>query len=142
VALIACIASATAVVVGGNWLRGALNSPTSAMQDFYGALQQSDFANAYTYFSSSAKGHFSEQAFADQFGGYDQLDGPVAQISMDAPRYSANGTVALLTVSVTRARSGGRVQLHQVMLVKEQGNWRINSISIQFAAAPTPAGQR
>lgn len=142
VALLGCVASATAVVVGGNWLQSALNSPTSTAQNFYSALQQSDYPTAYTYFSSSARGHLTEAAFADQFGGYDQLDGPVAQISMHSPQYKANGSVALLTVDVTRARAGGRVQVHQVMLVKEQGNWKINAISIQIGAAATPAPTR
>jgi hypothetical protein len=141
-ALVACVASATAVVVGGSWLRGALNDPTSTTQNFYSALQRSDYARAYTYFSSGAQAHLSESAFADQFGGYDTIEGPVIQISIGAPQYSAGGNVALLVVRVTRSHSGGRLQVHQVTLVKEQGTWWIDTVSITFGVAATPTNSR
>jgi hypothetical protein len=140
-ALIACVTSAT-VVVGGGWLQRALNDPTSTTQNFYGALQQRDYARAYTYFSSGAQAHPSESAFADQFGGYDTIEGPVTQVAIGAPQFRAGGNVALHSVRVTRSSSGGRLQLHQVTLEKEQGTWRIDAISITFGVAATPTDQR
>jgi hypothetical protein len=141
-ALVACAASAVAVVAGGAWLQGALSSPTSTAQSFYGALQQSDYSAAYKYFSSGAQAHLSEAAFADQFGAYDAIDGAVVQIALGQPTYTQQGAVALVTVRVTRAERGARLQANQLRLVKDQGQWRIASISLQFELAPTPTTMR
>jgi hypothetical protein len=142
VALVACVVSAAAVVVGGSWLRSALTSPTSTVQDFYGALQQRNYASAYKLFSSSAQAHLSESAFADQFGAYDTIDGPVTQVSIGAPQYKSTGAEATVAVNVTRSGSGTRRRVDQLMLIKELGGWRITSISLQFGAPPTATGSQ
>lgn len=141
VALVACVVSATAVVLGGTWLQQTLNSPTSTVQAFYGAVQHSDYAGAYHYFSTNAQAHVSEPAFADQFGGYDAIEGTVAHVSIGAARYSANGTSAQVTVQVTRTESEGRLQVDHLMLVKGPGSWKISSISLQFGVGATPTAR-
>jgi hypothetical protein len=141
-ALLACAASATAAIAGGNWLQGALSSPASTAQDFYSALQRTDYDSAYQLFSARARAHLSEATFTDQFGGYDAIEGAVTHVSIDAPAYSASGMAATLKVRVTRSGSGSRLQVDQLMLVKEHDSWRIDSISLQFGLTATPTAPR
>jgi hypothetical protein len=136
--LAACTATATAAVVSGTWLQGALSDPSTTVESFYAALQQKDYAGAYAYFSSGARAHMSEAAFADQFGGYDAVDGPVAGYSLGAPKHMPEGTTAI-AVTVTR-RGSAAPQVQTLELVKESGAWRIYDISIQqHSAPPAPA---
>jgi Domain of unknown function (DUF4878) len=140
VALLACVATATAVVASGVWLQGALNDPSTTVQSFYGALQQKDYAHAYSYFTASARSHLSEAAFADQFDSYDALDGAVSSYSLGATKTSASGDGATIVVTVTRRGNASTQQVHTLLLVKENGAWRIQSISIAFrSVAATPA---
>lgn len=138
VALVACVATAIAVVASGVWLQGTLSDPSTAVQDFYGALQQRDYSQAYTYFTASARSHLSLTAFEDQFGTYDTIDGPVSSYSLGPTKLSAGGAVATIVVTVTRRGNGSAPQMHTLRLKKEQGAWRIDGISIAFGhVAPT-----
>ena len=139
-ALVICTATATAVILGGTWLQGALSNPDTAIEGFYGALEQRDYASAYGYFSASARAHLSESAFADQFSGYDAIDGAVSNFSVGAIKQMANGTAATVAVTVTRQGLGSTAQVHSLELVKENGSWRISNITIQ-PQKPTPASK-
>ncbi len=138
VALVACVATAIAVVASGVWLQGTLSDPSTAVQDFYGALEQRDYCQAYTYLTASARSHLSLTAFEDQFGTYDTIDGPVSSYSLGPTKVSAGGAVATIVVTVTRRGNGSAPQMHTLRLKKEQGAWRIDGISIAFGhVAPT-----
>jgi hypothetical protein len=137
VALIACAATATLVVVGGSWLQRTLSDPTTTVQNFYGALQQKDYAGAYGYFSATARAHMTEAQFEDQFAGYDTLDGLVSGYSIGAPHTLSGGEVSV-TVTVTRAAAASGPQVHTLILVRESGAWRINSLSVRLSLATPP----
>jgi hypothetical protein len=132
VALVACAATAVAVVASGVWLQGTLNDPSTAVQSFYGALEQKDYPQAYSYFTASARAHLSLAAFEDQFGSYDVIDGPVSSFSLGPTRLTADGTAATVTVTVIRRAGRDAPQLHTLHLLKPQGAWRIDGISITF----------
>lgn len=137
VALIACAATAAAVVIGGSWLQGTLSDPTATVQNFYGALQQKDYVGAYTYFSATARAHMTESQFEDQFAGYDTIDGPVSSYSIGAPHALSGGEVSV-TVTVTRTAAATGPQVHTLLLVRESGSWRIASLSVRLGQATPP----
>jgi hypothetical protein len=130
VALLACVATATAVVASGVWLQGTLRDPSTTVQSFYGALQQKDYAQAYTYFTTRERSHLSLTAFQDQFASYDTLDGAINTYSLGPTQLGANGAAATVVVKVTRREAGSAPQIHTLRLLKEQGDWRIDSFSI------------
>lgn len=132
-ALVACAATATAVVIGGSWLQGTLSDSTTTVQNFYGALQQKDYDGAYTYFSATARARMTESQFEDQFAGYDVIDGPVSSYSIAAPRAISSSEMSV-TVTVTRAAAASGPQVQTLVLVREGGSWRIYTIT-----RPTPA---
>ncbi len=129
VALIACVATTVGIVISSTWLQA---------QSFCGALQQRDYAHAYGYFSASAQEHASESAFADQFAGYDAIDGPVTSYSLGSPRYSTDGAIATLTVTLQRQSGGSAQQQFTLVLIKEHGSWRINALTIKTHADAPP----
>ena len=138
VALMACVATAVAVAIGGNWVQNSLADPTTTVQSFFAAIQRSDYRQAYTYFSASAQAQVSESAFTDQFAGYDGLDGHVVRVSLASPAIGANGNTAVVVAAVVRRSDMSRAQIFSVSLVKEQGAWHIQSITINANAAPAP----
>lgn len=137
-ALLACVGTATAVVYGSAWLQGVFNDPTTTVQNFYGAVQQGDYARAYTAFSDAARRHTSEAAFAGQFGSYDAIDGTIAAYTLGTPRYASGGNSATLVVTVTRRGTARAGETHTLNLVKQGGQWRIDALTITNAP-PTPA---
>lgn len=134
IALIGCVATATAVVASGVWLQGALNDPTTTVQGFYGAVKQQNFQRAYSYFSASARSHMSEATFTDTFGSYDRIDGAVSGFTITRTDMAASGSKATVIVSVERKGGAASQQVHTLLLVKEDGVWRINSLSIALAS--------
>jgi hypothetical protein len=138
VALIACVVTTVGIVISSTWLQGALNDPSATAQSFCGALQQRDYAHAYGYFSASAQEHTSESAFADQFAGYDAIDGPVTSYSLGSPRYSTDGAIATLAVMLQRQSGGSAQQQFTLVLIKEHGSWRINALTIKTHAGAPP----
>lgn len=127
VALIACVATAIAVTAGGLWFQSQLNDPTTAVQKFYGALHQQDYAQAYALLSNSAKARVSQSAFADQYSSLDQIDGIVD--SYPILKNTAGDTTATVTVAVIRRGNITVAQVETIQLVKDGGDWHINSIT-------------
>lgn len=138
VALVACIGAATAAVYGAAWLQGTLNDPSTAVQGFYGALQQKQYGQAYAYFSDHARAQTSESVFAARWGSYDAIEGPVTSYVLGTPNYSAAGAVATLSVMVQRQTDARTPETHTLRLVKQAGAWRIDSVSIAINPANAP----
>lgn len=136
VALIACVATAIAVTAGGLWFQSQLNDPTTAVQKFYGALHQQDYAQAYALLSNSAKARVSQSAFADQYSSLDQIDGIVD--SYPILKNTAGDTTATVTVAVIRRGNIAVAQVETVQLVKDGGDWHINSIT-NAGTMPVPS---
>ncbi|HEY7781580.1 MAG TPA: hypothetical protein VIC85_15335 [Ktedonobacterales bacterium] len=140
VALVACVATATAVVVSGVWLQGALQDPTTTVQGFYGALQQRDYAHAYTYFTTSARARLTEGQFESTYGAFDQIDGTVTAYAISHIQTGAGGNTASVLVGVSRQDKPDAVQVQTLLLVRENGNWRIESITLNGSAPVRPGG--
>lgn len=136
VALIACVATAIAVTAGGLWFQSQLNDPTTAVQKFYGALHQQDYAQAYALLSNSAKARVSQSAFADQYSSLDQIDGIVD--SYPILKNTAGDTTATVTVAVIRRGNIAVAQVETIQLVKDGGDWHINSIT-NAGTMPVPS---
>lgn len=136
VALIACVATAIAVTAGGLWFQSQLNDPTTAVQKFYGALHQQDYAQAYALLSNSAKARVSQSAFADQYSSLDQIDGIVD--SYPILKNTAGDSTATVTVAVIRRGNIAVAQVETVQLVKDGGDWHINSIT-NAGTMPVPS---
>ncbi|HEV7128948.1 MAG TPA: hypothetical protein VGN32_16070 [Ktedonobacterales bacterium] len=139
-ALLTCVGLATAAVYGSAWLQGTLNDPSTTVQSFYGALEQKDYARAYTYFSDHARAQVSEPAFAARFASYDAIDGPVTSYVLSAPRYAPGGAAATMSVTAQRQANTSTPEVHTLSLVKQAGAWRIAGIVVSKnpASAPTP----
>lgn len=140
VALVGCVATAAAVVASGMWLQGALHDPSTTVQSFYGALQQRDYARAYTYFTTSAQARLTETQFESTYGTFDQIDGTVAAYTISSVRMGANGDTANVLVGVARQDKPDVVQVQTLLLVRENGDWHIESITLNGNSPATPAG--
>lgn len=137
VALVACVGTASAVVYGSAWLQGILNDPSTTVQNFYGAVQQGDYARAYTNFGDAAQARTSEAAFVAQFSSYDAIDGSVVSYTLGAPRYTNGGNTVTIAVAVTRRANPRATETDTLALVKQAGQWRIAAILVT-TGAPTP----
>jgi hypothetical protein len=139
-ALVACVATATAVVASGMWLQGALQDPTTTVQGFYGALQQRDYAHAYAYFTTSARARLTENQFESTYGTFDQIDGTVTAYTISQIQTGAGGNTANVLVGVARQDKPDAIQVQTLLLVRENGDWRIENITLNGTAPAPPAG--
>lgn len=136
VAVIACIASAIAVTAGGLWFQSQLNDPGTTVQKFYGALHQQNYAQAYALLSNSAKARVSQSGFTDQYSSLDQIDGIVN--SYPILKSTTGNNSATVTVAVVRRGNTTLAQVETVQLVKDGGDWHINSIT-SAGTMPVPS---
>ena len=136
IALVACVGTATAVVYGSAWLRGALSDPSTTVQSFYGAVQAGDYARAYSYFSDEARTRTSESAFVGQFASYDAINGPVVSYTLGSTHIGAAGNTASIMVAVSRRANPRGTEAHALALVKQSGQWQINAIVVTINGSP------
>ncbi len=136
VLLVVCVGSTLAVVLGGAWLRGQLDDPTQVTLKFYSSLHQKDYHQAYSYFSTGFKARFSESTFSDKYDSLDQLSGIVETYPVSHSQ--VGDTAATVTVSVTRRGDPANAQIQTLRLVKENGDWQIDNITIGATVPVTP----
>ncbi len=129
VLLLACGISAAVAVASGVWFHNQLSDPSQTALDFYSALHQQDYARAYGFFSSDAKAHLSQSAFAAQFSAYDSVSGIVESYTTEG---SANvqGSNAVVTVDVVRRGNTSQAQVQTIHLVNQNGSWTIDRIEL------------
>ncbi len=137
VVMLACVVTAVTAVAGSFWVQNQLNDPGVTAQQFYSALHQQDYAQAYSYFSSNAKSRLSESAFADKYASYDQVSGIID--SYPVTKSTINGSSATLTINVVRRGNSTVAQVQTLQLVSENGSWRIQTITFgSYVPLPTP----
>ena len=124
--VIACATSAVAVVAGSFWVRDQLGDPTTVVQQFYSALHQRNYGQAYSYFSTEQKSRLSQDVFTDRYGSYDRLDGVVESYPMTGKVVHAS--TATVVVQVSRLADTTTARVETLTLVKQGGSWRIDSI--------------
>ena len=136
VAMLACIGTAIGVTAGGLWLRDQLSDPTTTGDQFFSALHEQDYQQAYSYFSRAAQARLSQAAFANQYAAYDQINGIVDSYPMKSS--AVNGTRATIVYIVVRRGNTSTGQLQTLTFVQENGDWRIDGIT-PGATVPAPA---
>jgi hypothetical protein len=124
-AMLVCVATAVTVLAGNLWLQNQLNDPGTTVQQYYAALGQKNYDEAYSYFSKRLQGEIGSSAYADTFGSYDAVDGVVDRYVVTSSQ--VNGNSATITVTVVR-RGREMAQVQTLRLVKENGDWRIDNI--------------
>ena len=133
--VLACASSAVAVVAGSFWLRDQLGDPATVVQQFYSALHQRSYAEAYGYLSNGQKSRMSQEVFTDHYSGYDQLNGVVEAYPISSK--IVQGSTATITVQVTRRADATTARIETIKVVKQGGAWRIDSIT-DGAVVPVP----
>jgi hypothetical protein len=109
------------------------NSPAKTVsQQYYAAIENQDYALAYSYLDPSIKVTYqgqtqqiNQQLFTQIAQGYDQVQGKVSDYSIsgvDVSASSSDGNTANITVNVTRNNKAYDVHLQ---LQQEGNDWRI-----------------
>ncbi|MGO8946749.1 MAG: hypothetical protein ACLQUY_03600 [Ktedonobacterales bacterium] len=126
-ALLICVLGTVAVVWANSLVQSGFTAdPDNTVQQFYGALHETNYSQAYSYFSTGAKARLSEETFADLYSGYDRVGG----IIQDFPIQSSvqTGNTAVVVALISRRGDDDSGQLQTLNLVKSGGAWFINSI--------------
>lgn len=126
--LAACVLGATALAASGLWLQDKLSDPATASQNFYGALHQQDYGRAYADLSAGAHQRTTQAAFVAQYSELDAIAGVVESYSITSRTTSA-GT-ATVVASIVRRGDTTRAQAQTLALVKENGGWHIDQITV------------
>ena len=135
VAMLACVGTAIGVTAGGLWLRDQLGDPSTTGDQFFSALHEQDYQQAYSYLSTAAQAHLSQAAFTNQYAAYDQINGIVDSYLVKSS--AMNGSRATIVYVVVRRGNTSTGQLQTVTFVQENGNWRIDRIALG-ATVPAP----
>jgi hypothetical protein len=126
--LVACILGTAAVIWTNSVVQSSFSDPQNTVQQFYGALHQTNYAEAYTYFSSTAKAHLSESSFASLYSSYDRVDGIIQNFPVQSS--TVHGSAAQVVVLVTRRGDDNTGQMQTVHLVNSNNTWYISSIVV------------
>lgn len=135
VALVICVLGTAAVIWANTLVRTGFSDPANTVQQFYSALHETNYGQAYSYLSKNAKAHLSEAAFIDLYSGYDRVDGIVQDFPIQST--AQKGNAAVVVVVVTRRGDDETGQLQTLNLVNSTGGWLIDGIAIG-ATIPLP----
>lgn len=135
VAVVALVVTAIALTTFVTSVRGAISDPTSTADQFYSALHQQDYQQAYSYLSKNAQAHLSETAFTNQYGSLDTTQGIVDSYTVSSS--STNGNTATVALIIVRRGNLTTGQQQTLTLVQQDGNWRIDSI-VLGGTVPAP----
>lgn len=135
VAVVALLLTAILITAGGLALQNSLNDPSSTADQFYSALHQKDYQQAYSYLSKNAQAHLSQTTFANQYGSLDTTQGIVDSYTVSSS--STKGNTATVTMIVVRRGDLTTGQQQTLTLVQQNGDWRIDSI-VLGGTVPAP----
>ena len=136
-ALLVCATGAGVVIASGVFVQNQLNDPSTVVEDYYNALQTQDFTRAYSYLSANAQRHTSEAAFETDARADDAFSGAIASFAITSD--TASSSTAVLVVDVVRRDAPYQATVETLDLVKDNGNWRVDSIHDgSVIPAPTP----
>ncbi len=137
VALLTCVLGTAAVVWANTVVQTGFSDPDNTAQEFYSALHETNYDQAYSYLSAGAKAHLSQDDFVDLYSGFDRVDGIIQDFPIQSSLTKNN--TAVVVALVTRRGDHNSGQLQTLHLVQSSGSWYIDSIS--FGASiplPTP----
>lgn len=135
-ALLACVTGTVVVVWANTLVQTGFSDPQNTVQQFYGALHQTNYTQAYSYFSNNAKAHLSKDSFEDLYSGYDRVDGIIQDFPVQSS--AVKGNTAQVLVLVTRRGDDNTGQLQTLHLVNSHGAWFIDSIVMGSTVPLTP----
>jgi hypothetical protein len=135
VALVICILGTAAVIWANTLVQTGFSDPANTVQQFYSALHETNYSQAYTYFTKNAKAHLSEDAFTDLYSGYDRVDGIIQYFPIQST--AQKGNTAVVVALVTRRGDNQTGQLQTLNLVNSSGSWLIDGI-VTGATIPLP----
>ena len=102
-----------------------LNS-LQAAAGFCAALQQKDYATAYSFFGSALQAQIKQSDFVAQGALHDQIDGPVTACGITAFGQGNSDSTTTMTVSITRSTLGQKTG--QATLDVEGGAWKFSAL--------------
>lgn len=119
------------------FLSNQLSDPSATAENYYSALHDRDYQQAYGYLTQSARAHLTESAFADTYASLDTTSGIVDSYSIKTS--STSGSRATIVMIVVRRGNTSAGQLQTLSMLQENGNWRIDAITLGATVpAPTP----
>jgi zinc ribbon protein len=110
------------IVVVGAYVYLNRSTPDKTITTYYSALVQNDFQTAYSQLSNSAQGSISES----QFAGFWQSRGGVKAWTLVSTREQSSNANATVTVTF----GNGQTRLASILLVNENGRWKIQKETI------------
>ncbi|HEX6796365.1 MAG TPA: hypothetical protein VF116_01485 [Ktedonobacterales bacterium] len=121
------------------FLSNQLSDPTSTAENYFSALHDRDYQQAYGYLTASAQDHLTESAFANTYASLDTTTGIVDSYTVKTSTTNGNrGTIVMIIVRRGNTSVG---QVQTLSMLKENGNWRIDAITLGATVpAPTPNG--
>jgi hypothetical protein len=135
--LLACALGTVAVVWANSLVQSSFSDPENTVQQFYSALHETNYQQAYGYFSANAKAHLQEATFVDIYSSYDRVDGIIQNFPIQSR--AVNGNTAVVAALVTRRGDDNTGQIQTLHLVYTNNSWYIDSIVIG-ATVPLPTG--
>ena len=119
------------------FLSNQLNDPTATAENYYSALHDRNYQQAYSYLTTSAQAHLTETAFANTYTNLDITSGIVDSYSVKSNTTNGNrGTIVMIIVRRGNTSAG---QVQTLSMLQENGNWRIDAITLGATVpAPTP----
>jgi hypothetical protein len=135
-ALIVCAMGTVAVVWANSVVQSSFSDPENTVQQFYGALHETNYQEAYSYFSSNAKAHLTETTFEDEYSSYDRVDGIIQNFPIQSS--VLQGSTAQIVALITRRGDDDTGQVQTLHLIFSNNSWFIDSIVIgQTVPLPT-----
>ncbi len=120
------------------FLTNQLSDPTATAENYYSALHDRDYQQAYSYLTRGAQAHLTETAFANTYAGLDTTGGIVDSYSIKSS--TTDGSRATIVMIVVRRGNTSTGQLQTLSMLQENGNWRIDAITLGATVpAPTPS---
>jgi hypothetical protein len=109
-------------------VQSSFSDPENTVQQFYGALHQTNYQEAYGYFSANARAHLPEATFVDIYSSYDRVGGIIQSFPIQSR--AVKGNSAQIVALVSRRGDVDTGQLQTLHLVDENSTWYIDSIVI------------
>lgn len=126
--LLACVLGTVAVVWANSVVQSGFSDPENTVQQFYSALHETNYQEAYGYFSPNARADLREATFVDIYSSYDRVDGIIQNFPIQSK--SAHGNTAVIIALVTRRGDDQTGQLQTLHMVYTNNSWYIDSIVI------------
>ena len=126
--LFACVLGTVVVVWANSVVQSSFSDPENTVQQFYSALHETNYQEAYNYFSANAKAHLNESTFEDIYSSYDRVGGIIQNFPIQSK--AVKGNSAKIVVLVSRRGDDNTGQLQTLHMVYTNNSWYIDSIVI------------